>query len=179
MGRVAGRADDDKVVVHHVAPVHAVAGGHEFILHLAGVHQQHVHIAHLAHLHGLAGAHGDHLHRDAGFLLELRQQVFQQAGILGAGGGGHLDFAGLRSGKCRYQHKHGGGGPCTRQDAGKGKASAGHRSFLYYVFENTIATAVMLHGECPNKHRETQGTRLLSGHIAPVNMQGISYDVQV
>jgi hypothetical protein len=55
------------------------------------VDQHHIGIAAPGRVEGLAGAEGDHLHGDAGLGLEQRQQVLEQAGLLGGGGGGDDD----------------------------------------------------------------------------------------
>src|SRR5947208_1898648 len=87
--RIGRRADDDEVVVHHVAPLHAEARGDELLLRLAIVDQHHVGIALLADLQRGAGAYRHVLHGDAGSAAKLRQQVVEQPGVGGAGGGRH------------------------------------------------------------------------------------------
>ena len=57
----------------------------------AGVHEDHVGVAALAGLQRLAGALRDHPHLDPGLLLEHRQDVPEEAGVLGRGGRGDGD----------------------------------------------------------------------------------------
>ena len=87
---IAVRPDQDEVVVHHVAPVDAVAFGDELVLGLARVHQQHVGVAVLAQLDRGAGADRDIANLAAALGFVLRQQQLEQPRIVGAGGGRHL-----------------------------------------------------------------------------------------
>jgi hypothetical protein len=89
--RILLRTDQDEVVVHHVAAVHAVAVGDELVLGGAGMHQHHVDVAVLAQFERLAGADRDYMHLDAILLLEHRQDDLEQPGVLRAGGGGQAD----------------------------------------------------------------------------------------
>ncbi len=70
--RVIGRADDDKVIVHHVLAAHAVTRIHKGVLPGAGMHHQHVSIAILAQLESLAGAHGNDFYLHTEFLFKVR-----------------------------------------------------------------------------------------------------------
>ena len=65
MRRIGFRADNDKVVVHHVAAVDAKAVGDEFVLAGTVVDQQRVSVAALADRQSLAGADGDNMNIDA------------------------------------------------------------------------------------------------------------------
>ena len=95
-GRIALRPDQDEVVVHHRIALHAEAVGDEFLLLRLGVHEHHVGVAAPAGVERLAGALRDHLHVDAGLGLEQRQDVAEQAGVLGRGGRGDDDRLVLR-----------------------------------------------------------------------------------
>jgi hypothetical protein len=61
--------------------------------------EHHVGVATPRSVERLPGAERKHLHGDAGLLLEDRQQVFEQAGILGRCGRGDDDRLVLR--RCR------------------------------------------------------------------------------
>ena len=62
----------------------AEALGDELLLGRLVVHEQHVGVAAPAHVERLPGADGDDANVDAGRLLERRQQVREQARLLGA-----------------------------------------------------------------------------------------------
>jgi hypothetical protein len=94
-GRVGLGADEDEVVVHDRVALDAEAVGDELVLGLLVVHEHHVGIAAAAGVQRLAGAQRHHLDVDAAGLLELGQQVGEQAGLLGRGGGRHHDGLGL------------------------------------------------------------------------------------
>jgi hypothetical protein len=85
-GRIAFRADEDKVVVHHVTPFAAVAGGDEGLFGLAIMDQNDVDIAVFRQLEGLARTDRDDMHLDSALPFELRQDGAQETGIVGAGG---------------------------------------------------------------------------------------------
>ena len=91
---VCHRTNDHKVIVHDLTAVHAMPGLDEFKLSRRRMHQQHVGIAIFGDFKGFAGAHGNPLQLNAGFLLEDRLQIFEQAGILRAGGGCHHESIG-------------------------------------------------------------------------------------
>ena len=93
-GRTSARQDE--IVVHHLVAPHAVALGDELLLERPGVHEHHVGVAAPAHVERLAGAERHHAHLDAGLLLEDRQQVLEEARLLGRGGRGDGDEALLR-----------------------------------------------------------------------------------
>ena len=95
-GRIALRPDQDEVVVHHRIALHAEAVGDELLLLRLGVHEHHVGVAAPAGVERLAGALRHHLHVDAGLGLEQRQDVAEQAGVLGRGGRGDDDRFVLR-----------------------------------------------------------------------------------
>ena len=84
-GRVIGRTDDDKVVVHDILAASAVSVGHKGILASASVHQQHVSVAVHAELQRLTGAYRHHVHLDAVRGFKVGQDGGQQARVLGAG----------------------------------------------------------------------------------------------
>ena len=90
-GRVVARPDEDEVVVHDLGAPDAVAGGDELLLGGGIMHEDHVGIAAPRQVERLAGAEGDDAHLDAAQLLENRQQVAEEAGLLGRGGGGDGD----------------------------------------------------------------------------------------
>ena len=95
-GRIALRPDQDEVVVHHRIALHAEAFGDELLFLRLGMHEHHVGIAAAAGVERLAGALRHHLHVDAGLRLEQRQDVAEQAGVLGRGGRGDDDRFVLR-----------------------------------------------------------------------------------
>ncbi len=95
-GWIRWRPHDHEIVIHHVFAAHAVAGGHEGVLLGPGMDQEHVGVAVLAQLEGLAGAHGNDLHPGLVLLLKIRQDILQQAGISGAGGGRQDQLPGRR-----------------------------------------------------------------------------------
>ncbi len=94
--RILCRPDDDKIVVHDVAPQRTETGRHEFFLERARMHQQHIGVAVFADFHRRAGTDRDNSYLAAITRLELRQDHRQQSRILGAGGGSHTDI-----GRCR------------------------------------------------------------------------------
>ena len=77
------------------------------------VHEHDVGIAAPRQVERLAGAERDDAHLDAGVLLERRQQVPEQAGLLGRRGRGHDDEFVLRGGRRRAEDQQ--AGPRTRQ----------------------------------------------------------------
>ena len=90
------RPDQHEVVVHDLVAPHAVALGDELLLERPGVHEHHVGVAAPRHVERLAGAERDHAHLDAGLLLEDRQQVLEEPGLLGRGRRSDGDEALLR-----------------------------------------------------------------------------------
>jgi hypothetical protein len=86
-GRVSPGADEHEVVVHDLLAPGRETVGDEFLFGHLVVHEQHVGIAAARHVDGLAGAQGHHLHVDARGLLEQRQDVAEQARLLGGRGG--------------------------------------------------------------------------------------------
>ncbi len=52
------------------------------------MNQNHVDVAGLAELEGLAGSHGDYIHLAVMLLFKGRNQLPEQTGVLGGGGGG-------------------------------------------------------------------------------------------
>ena len=87
-GRVARRADDHEVVVHHVLAARAEAVVHELVLARPCVHQHHVGVAVLAQLERLAGADCHIVGIDPKLLLKVRQDHVQQPRVRRAGGRG-------------------------------------------------------------------------------------------
>ena len=85
LGRVRLRSDEDEVVVHDGEALHAVALGEELLLGGSRVHEHHVGIAAAREVERLAGAERDDAHLDAGLLLEDRQDVLEEPGLLGGG----------------------------------------------------------------------------------------------
>ena len=85
-GGVALGADDDEVVVHDVEALHALSVGDELLLVGLGMDEQHVAVAVAGVLDRLPGADGDHAHLDPGLVLKQRQDVAEQARLLGRGG---------------------------------------------------------------------------------------------
>src|SRR5947199_201675 len=84
VGYLAG-SDQDEVVVHDLAPVDAEAGLDEFQLGRGVMDEHDVAIAALADLQRLPGAERDDADLDAGRRGEGRQQMAEQAGLLGRG----------------------------------------------------------------------------------------------
>ena len=103
--RIALRPDQDEIIVHHRIAPHAKAVGDEFLLLRLSVHEHHIGVAAAAGVERLAGALRDHAHVDAGFLLEQRQDMAEQPGVLGRGGGGYHDRFVLRLCKARNSDK--------------------------------------------------------------------------
>jgi hypothetical protein len=90
-GRVVSRADDDKVIVHHVEALHAVALGDELFLLRASMDEDDIGIAPPPGFQCLPGALRDDPHLDPGLGLEDRQDMPEQPRVLGRGGRGHGD----------------------------------------------------------------------------------------
>ena len=90
-GRVALRADQDEVVVHHGVALDAKAFGEKLFLCGFCVDEHDVGIATARGIERLPRALRHHLHVDAGPGLEHRQDVAEQAGILRRGGRGDHD----------------------------------------------------------------------------------------
>ena len=88
VGGVVRRPNDDKVVIHDIAAVHAEAGGDELVFQRPCMDQNHVDIAGFSQLQCLAGAHGNDIHLAITLLLERRQQDIENSGILCRSGGG-------------------------------------------------------------------------------------------
>ena len=104
---IGPRAHDDEIVVHELAPVDTVTVRDEALLSGARVHHDHVHIAGTGDAQRLTGTHGDDVHRHAAVLLEHGQQITQQAGILGAGGGGQAQgLGGIDAARAGEQNCH-------------------------------------------------------------------------
>jgi len=79
--------------------LHAKPLRNEFLLCLPGMHENHVGIAAARGVERLAGTLGDDFNDDAGLLLEQRQDVAEQAGVLRRrGGGDHNGSACARAG---------------------------------------------------------------------------------
>ena len=104
LGRIRRRADDDEIVVHHRQPLGREAFGDELLLGGGVVHEHHVGVPAARHVERLTGADRNHADVDAGGLLELRQQVAEQAGLLGRRGRRHHDALVLRPGR-RNRHR--------------------------------------------------------------------------
>ena len=81
---VARWAQQDEVVVHDEAAVHAHALVDDLLLGAGRVHEHDVGVAALAHRQRLAGADGDDLDVVAAVLLEHGHQDVEQAGVLRA-----------------------------------------------------------------------------------------------
>ena len=101
--RVGLRPDHDEVVVHDLAAVDAEALGEEFLLGGLVVHEHDIGIAAARGVEGLAGAERHDAHVDPGLRLEDRQDVAEQAGLLGRGRRGDDDELVLRHGRQRQQ----------------------------------------------------------------------------
>ena len=86
LGRVFLRAEHDEVVVHHVEPLRGVSVLDKLVFLLTGVHKQHVCITLRADLDRLPRADRHYVDLGIGLLLENRQDVIQQARVVGAGG---------------------------------------------------------------------------------------------
>jgi hypothetical protein len=77
-GRVALRAKEHEVVVHHRGTRQAVSGSHELLLSGRGVHQQHVRVPAGTQRHRLARPDRDRLDLALAASLELRQQLVER-----------------------------------------------------------------------------------------------------
>ena len=97
-GSVLG-PDDDEIVVHHVAAIDAEAVGDELVLADAIMHQERIGVAARADRKRLSGADRDDVHAQAGRGVEDRQDVLEQAGVLGRGGRAENDEALRRPGR--------------------------------------------------------------------------------
>ena len=73
VGGVVRRSDDDKVVIHDIAAVHAEAGSDKLVFQRPRVDQYHVDIAGFSQLQCLAGAYGNDIHLAMALLLKRRQ----------------------------------------------------------------------------------------------------------
>jgi hypothetical protein len=109
--RVRFRADQHEIVVHDLMAAHAEAFGDELLLERLRVHEHHVGVSAPAHVERLAGAERDHAHLDPGLLLEDRQQVLEQARLLGGRGRRDRDVllrirAGRKKGEEQDQDAH-------------------------------------------------------------------------
>jgi hypothetical protein len=114
MGGVALRPDQHEIVVHHVQPAGTVALGKEFLLGRLVVHELDVGIAAPAQVERLPGTHRHHAHLDPGLLLVDRQQVAEQAALLGRRGRCDGDELFLRQRGARQQR----GRQCSAQHPG-------------------------------------------------------------
>jgi len=81
--RVGFRTNQHKVVVHDFVPPGRVTVRNELLLRRLVVDEQHVSVAPARHVDGLPGSQRHHLHVDATGLLERRQDMAEQAGLLG------------------------------------------------------------------------------------------------
>src|SRR5256885_15308682 len=68
--RIRPRADQDKIVVHHVEAPDAVAFGEEFLLGRSGVHEDHVGVAAPREIERLPRAECDYANVNPGLFLE-------------------------------------------------------------------------------------------------------------
>ena len=109
MRRIGIRPDDDEIVVHHVAAVDAEAVGDELVLADAIVDQQRIGIAAHADRERLSGADRDDVHAEAARRAKDRQDVAEQAGVLGRGGRAENDesLVGLGGRYDQGRHKQG------------------------------------------------------------------------
>ena len=80
---IALRADHDEVVVHHVEALHAETLGEEILFRRLIVHEDHVGIAAPTDVERLAGSDGNDIHADPGFGGELREEIAEEARLLG------------------------------------------------------------------------------------------------
>jgi hypothetical protein len=83
--RVCFRADQHEVVVHHWIPLHPVPFAQESFFLGPRVHEHDVRIAAPRDVQCLARAEGDDAYLYAGLLLEDRQDLPEQSGLLGGG----------------------------------------------------------------------------------------------
>ena len=93
MRRIGVRPDNDEIVVHHVAAIDAKTVGDELVLADPIVDQERIGVAARADRKRLAGADRDDVHAQAGRCAKDRQDVLEQAGILGRGGRAENDEA--------------------------------------------------------------------------------------
>jgi hypothetical protein len=85
--RVCRWANQHEVVVHHGPALDGKTIGNELFFSRRVVYKQHVGIAPAAHVQRLAGALGNHFHIHTSGFFKGGQQVGEQAGLLGGGGG--------------------------------------------------------------------------------------------
>ena len=90
-GRVSGRANQHKVVVHHGKTLDGKTLGHGFFFCCLVMHKQHIGIAPATHVDGLARTHSNNFHVNACGFFKLGQKRCKQPGLLGRGGGSHHD----------------------------------------------------------------------------------------
>ena len=88
----------DEVVEHHLAPVEAVTFGDELGLARSVINEKRVGIPSHADLESLSGADRDHPHVDPGLLSKERNDVAEQARLLGGDRGSEGDEAVLGAG---------------------------------------------------------------------------------
>ena len=108
VGRVRLRTDQHKVVVHHGLALQAETLGHELLFGDRVVHEHHIGVAATCHVECLTGAHCHHAHLYAGVLGERRQQMPEQAGLLGRGGRSHHDERCVSAGRKTWHQQCGG-----------------------------------------------------------------------
>src|SRR5690625_4997555 len=91
VSRVGLRAHDHVVVVHHLDALDAITLLDELLLGRPGMDEDDVGVTPAPGIEGLPGALGDDPHLDAGLFFEERQDVAEEAGLLGGGGRGDGD----------------------------------------------------------------------------------------
>ena len=93
MRRIGIGPDNDEIVVHHVAAIDAKTVGDELVLADAIVDQERIGVAARADRKRLSGPDRDDVHAQAGRCAKDRQDVVEQAGVLGRGGRAENDEA--------------------------------------------------------------------------------------
>jgi hypothetical protein len=89
--RIALGSNENEIVEHHWVALSTEALCEKFFLSRFGVHEDHIGVATPRGVERLARAQSDHLHVDAGLLLEKRQDVPEEAGVLRGRGGSDDD----------------------------------------------------------------------------------------
>ncbi len=90
-GGVGFRADDDKVIEHDFSSVNAVSGFNIFLFRGRGMDKKDVDIAVFSKLQGPACSYRDPVEVYSCIGKNDWFQVIQEAGVVGAGGGGHVE----------------------------------------------------------------------------------------
>ena len=80
--RIGARANDNEIVVHHVAAINAEATSDKFIFSWPVMDQQRIGIATLTNCKSLSGANRNDVYAQASCGSKDRQDVVEQTGVL-------------------------------------------------------------------------------------------------